>query len=58
MLLLQNILVNGELCDILVKGDRISKVSAGGTIVEDDAECIRFDGKKTALHFVFGDIYP
>lgn len=48
-LLLKNILVGGKDCDLLVEGNRISKIAEGGTIEADAAECMCCDGRKVAV---------
>ena len=49
MLLIKNILLDGKECDILVEGNRISRIADGGTLDQAGAECLCCDGKKVAL---------
>ena len=49
MLLIKNILLGGNECDILIEGNRISRIAAGGTIREEQAECLCCNGRMTAM---------
>lgn len=49
MLLIKNILIDGEVCDILIEGNRIARIAAGGTVDENCGCCLDCEGRKAAM---------